>query len=92
MKKVLSIFMAILMVVTMFSFSTVAFAEGEAEAAKEVKYVFIGSGTNYGLALVRVPGERIPVLSVIVATRPDAFSQSHLFIFISIQCMFNHHL
>lgn len=68
MKKVLSIFMAILMVVTMFSFSTVAFAEGEAEAAKEVKYVFIGSGTNYGLALVRVPGERIPVLSVAEST------------------------
>ncbi len=63
MKKVLSIFMAILMVVTMFSFSTVAFAE-EGEAEKTEKIVFIGTGTNYGYKLERVPGSRVPALVV----------------------------
>lgn len=53
MKKVLSIFMAILMVVTMFSFSTVAFAEGEAapeagETEKPAKELYVGNKTNFG--------------------------------------------
>ena len=61
MKKVLSIFMAILMVVTMFSFSAVVFAEEPAEPGVETHEVtekpaislYIGNRENYGWKLDR---------------------------------------
>ncbi len=56
MKKVLAIFMAIAMFVTMFSFSVVAFAEGETE--KEVLNKYLGTATvgNFGLKYDRKQG------------------------------------
>lgn len=56
MKKVLSVFMAIAMVVSMFSISMVVFAEEAAEPeAKEAKVLFIGtaSDANFGWTLKR---------------------------------------
>lgn len=50
MKKVLSIFMAIVMVAAMFSFSVVSFAEGETETpALEESIFFIGGSTQSGV-------------------------------------------
>ncbi|MBR3588148.1 MAG: right-handed parallel beta-helix repeat-containing protein [Clostridia bacterium] len=54
MKKVLSIFMAIAMFVTMFSFSTVVFAEEITEPeAKPVLNKYLGTEKNYGLKFDR---------------------------------------
>lgn len=56
MKKVLAIFMAIAMFVTMFSLSVVSFAEGETE--KEVLNKYLGTATvaNFGLKYDRRQG------------------------------------
>lgn len=49
MKKVLAIFMAIVMVATMFSLSVVSFAEGETEKTSISKYLGTASEKNLGL-------------------------------------------
>ncbi len=56
MKKVLAIFMAIAMVVTMFSFSVVSFAEEETEKAALTKYLGTAAVKNFGLKYDRKLG------------------------------------